>query len=384
MRASPGSAGLLAYIQYTLTADNMTSRDKVLLYFKFALNQVLRDPLAIPHNFSRIINLVLLVRRGEKRRVANEVRLGIPIPDTCVFSVTWRCNLDCRGCYAKNYGPKKELQLAEVIKAVNECSGLGTYIFVIAGGEPLLVNGIVEELSKLKNAFFLLFSNGTLLDSERVRQVKKAKNIMPIISIEGGESATDDRRGEGVGQEIARAMQLMNRSHVPFGFSTMLTHLNLREVTQRGWVDQLWRRGARFGFFVDYIPIEGNLCDDFVLTDEDRAYKEGILLKRKSETRPPIFNLPSDEYAGGGCKSAGKGFIHINADGYVEPCPFSHYAVDNVRDKPMSEILSSDFFGRLRDRFATMENPRGECMLFANRDVVGQIASETRAFCTEG
>ena len=185
---------------------------------------------------------------------------------------------------------------------------------MIAGGEPLLVDGIVEELSKVKDAFFLLFSNGTLLDSERVRQVKKAKNIMPIISIEGGESATDDRRGEGVGQNIARAMQLMNRSHVPFGFSTMLTHLNLREATQRDWVGQLWRMGTRFGFFIDYIPIEGNLCDDFVLTDEDRAYKEGILLKRKAETRPPIFNLPSDEYAGGGCKSAGKGFIHINAD----------------------------------------------------------------------
>jgi MoaA/NifB/PqqE/SkfB family radical SAM enzyme len=362
----------------------MTSRDKVLLYFKFALNQVLRDPLAIPHNFSRIINLLRLVRQGEKRRAANEVRLGVPIPDTCVFSVTWRCNLDCKGCYAKNYTPKKELRLAEVIRVVNECSSLGTYIFVIAGGEPLLLEGIVEELSKVKDAFFLLFSNGTLLDSERVRQVEKAKNIMPIISIEGGEPATDERRGEGVSQAIARAMQEMNGSHVPFGFSTMLTHLNLREVTQRHWVDQLWRRGARFGFFIDYIPMEGNLYDAFVLTDEDREYKEGILLKRKSETRPPIFNLPSDEYAGGGCKSAGKGFIHINADGYVEPCPFSHYAVDNVRDKPMSEILNSDFFGSLRDTFSTMENPIGECMLFANGPAVRQIAEETRAFCTEG
>jgi MoaA/NifB/PqqE/SkfB family radical SAM enzyme len=76
--------------------------------------------------------------------------------------------------------------------------------------------------------------------------------------------------------------------------------------------------------------------------------------------------------------------IHITAGGYVEPCPYSHFAADNIKDKPMEEILQSEFFGRLRGLIPQLDNPKMECMLFSHAGQVEEIAAETGGFRTEG
>ncbi len=45
-----------------------------------------------------------------------------------------------------------------------------------------------------------------------------------------------------------------------------------------------------------------------------------------------------------GCMSGGSNYLHINAKGGAEPCVFQPYAADNVRDKPIIDILRSKFF----------------------------------------
>jgi len=75
--------------------------------------------------------------------------------------------------------------------------------------------------------------------------------------------------------------------------------------------------------------------------------------------------------------------IHINADGYVEPCPFCHYAADSVHEKSLPEILASPFFTELRARLDHLPNPRSECLLSTHLDHVRGIAGKTGAFSTE-
>ena len=206
---------------------------------------------------------------------------------------------------------------------------------------------------------------------------------MPVISIDGEKCYTDLRRGEGVNRKVTEVMVQLKENTVPFGFSTMITHENLRDATSRQWVDGLWKQGARFGFFTDYIPFEKNLKKSFVLTDEDRDYKDKALEKRNKEAKPPVFNLPSDEYSDGQCIAAGKGLIHINADGYVEPCPYSHFAADNIREKTIQEILQSKFLKEMRKLTDSLDNPKKECMLFSHKKEVEKVAKQTGAVCTE-
>jgi len=332
---------------------------------------------------ARPLGLGRVVLDGERRRKANEKRLGVPIPRFCIISVTWRCNLDCAGCYAKNYPRNPDLPLETIARVIGEANKLGSFFFVIVGGEPLLRPGLIEMLGTFQDALFFLFTNGTLLTKRHARKIKAARSILPIVSVEGDKRLTDLRRGGGVGAKAAAAMDTLRRERVPFGFAGMLTRRNLHCLTSRAWFDDVWKAGARFGFLLDYIPIPPDVRQDMVLTDEDRDFKTRELDKRFYEARPMVLNFPAYEYTTGECLAAGRGMMHINADGNVEPCPFCHYAADNIEDKSLPEILGSRFFTELRAKFCGLPNPSGDCLLFSHIDEVRKIAERTGAFNTE-
>jgi MoaA/NifB/PqqE/SkfB family radical SAM enzyme len=360
----------------------MMLKNNLRQYLEIMLAQTLKSPSALPELIKRTRYFISVVKQGEKVRHEKEKEFGISIPFLCIFSVTWRCNLNCIGCYAMNYSFKEQLSLELIADTIMECRKLGTYFFIVAGGEPLLVEGILDKIAGLRDCFFLFYTNGTLL-RDHIAVLKKGKNIFPVISIEGEECSTDLRRGKGVTAKIVASMKVLNDNKIPFGFSAMITHENVKEVTSRAWIDKQWKRGARFGFFTDYVPFKKNLRNSFILTDIDREYKEKALEERNNEAKPPVFNLPPDEYREGQCIAAGRGMIHINADGYVEPCPYSHFAADNIKEKPLKEILGSNFLKELRDLTISLENPKKECMLFSNGEKVKEIAMKTGAFSTE-
>jgi len=327
--------------------------------------------------------LLSVVAGGETRRTRNQRKLGIPIPRFCLLSVTWRCNLKCVGCYARNYRPAEELSLDEIARVIREACDLGCFLFVIVGGEPLMVDGLIETLSSERRGIFFLFTNGTRLRPKHAGAVDAAGNILPVVSVEGDRRLTDARRGEGVGKKVFAAMRTLHDADVAFGFSSMVTHKNVETVTSRKWFDDVWDAGARFGFLIDYVPMPYGLDESLILTPEDRQRKATRLESRYAEARPLVLNFPPDEYASGSCQSAGRGFFHINADGFAEPCPFSHYASENVREKHLADILRCGFFGELRREFEGCANPEGHCMLFLHDDRVRQIAARTGAHCTE-
>jgi len=325
-----------------------------------------------------------LVARGERRWQRAQERLGLSVPWLYLFSVTWRCNLRCAGCYAGGYRPGREMELADIERVIREACELGGYLFFILGGEPMMLPGLLDTLAGIKDGLFFLFTNGTTMQSADVDRLAHTPNVLPFISMEGDEALTNQRRGPGVGQKVADAMHALARAHVLFGTSTMVTHRNVRLVTSPEWFDRLWGEGVRFALLLDYFPFACSLDPSLVLTDQDRALKREALANRPVNARPFVANLPPDEYHGSGCQAAGTGLLHINADGCVEPCLFSHFAVDNVKDKPLVEVLGSPFFCRLRARFANGDHPTGECLLFAQADEVEAIARQTGALSTEG
>ena len=53
------------------------------------------------------------------------------------------------------------------------------------------------------------------------------------------------------------------------------------------------------------------------------------------------------EYAGG-CVAGGRRYLHINANGDIEPCAFIHYSDSNIREKTILEALQSPLFKAYR------------------------------------
>jgi len=112
----------------------------------------------------------------------------------------------------------------------------------------------------------------------------------------------------------------------------------------------------------------------------------------RTRSTKPIFigDFWNDGPYVGGC-IAGRQYLHINNKGDVEPCAFVHFAVDNIRDKTLKEIMESPFFRAFRERQNAVDAPRAHnanmltpCCVIDQPWVLREIVKEHRAHPTDG
>jgi len=66
--------------------------------------------------------------------------------------------------------------------------------------------------------------------------------------------------------------------------------------------------------------------------------------------------------------ASGRGFVHVNAEGDLEPCPFSPFSDVNLREVPLREALQSRFLREVRESDAHLSEAGGGCALWTSRD----------------
>jgi len=296
---------------------------------------------------------------------------GLPAPPVMICSITSRCNLKCRGCYAMARGGSKSMEISALRfeKLVREASSIGTNIILLAGGEPLLRKDILETAGRTKETIFPVFTNGTLLDSEYIRFFKKHRNLVPVLSIEGDRQNTDERRGEGLYATVISAAEVLRRSRMFFGLSITLTRDNFDELMDPAYLKHYHKRGCRLFFFVEYVPL--NTEDKKNCLSGEQKLRLPALMKQLREELPALFVcLPGEEKQYGGCLAAGRGFIHVSPTGDLEPCPFAPYSDTNIMDMPLQDALSSELLNRIRDNHHLLKESAGGCTLWENRQWV--------------
>jgi len=87
--------------------------------------------------------------------------LGKKIPYIVELYITNKCNMNCKYCYVKK--TSKELTTEEWIARIDQLYSLGTRVFSILGGEPLLKKGIDRIINHIleKKCICNLITNGT-------------------------------------------------------------------------------------------------------------------------------------------------------------------------------------------------------------------------------
>ena len=332
-----------------------------------------------PAQWGRVIRLIGIQRRAAKRRKAAE-RTGTHIPPYLIISVTRQCNLHCKGCYARAQHRDQgsdELTAEEWARILGQARDAGVGTVIVAGGEPLVKAGLMELFARFPDMVFAVFTNGMLLSDEVVLGVKAMPHVVPVISLEGHGEATDDRRGPGVYRAVVASMDRLNAKGILYGVSHTVTTANLDAVTSRGYIRELKWRGCRLIFYIEYVPFEAG-TEGLELTQEGRE----TLLKRSESVgkREQVLavGFPGDEESFGGCLAAGRGFLHIGADGAVEPCPFSPFSNLNLRDISFEEALGSKFLKAVRDNHDMLDETSGGCALFRNKDKVEALLQQTR------
>jgi MoaA/NifB/PqqE/SkfB family radical SAM enzyme len=255
---------------------------------------------------------------------------------------------------------------------VAEADALGVSFFVIAGGEPLTRPEIIEITREYPHIVFLLFTNGLLLDDGMIERLKGQRNTIPVLSIEGTQVETDERRGRGVHQRLREKMDQLKSAGIFFSLSLTVTRSNFEVVTDGGFLLGAVEAGCRLFFHVEYTPIRQG-TDDWVITEAQREdMKTKVALFRRRF--PAVFiAVPWDEEAQGGCLASARGFVHISATGDLEPCPFAPFSDTSLLKVSLREALASRFLRVMRENHALFAETEGGCALWKNRGAVEEL-----------
>lgn len=364
--------------------DSFPLTTYLIQHSKQLLNQLFWQHLCRPKTALFLYKRASLLKKAGRLRLDYQQQ-GISIPTFLIASIANRCNLNCLGCYARATGicddipEKTPLSDTEWEDLFHQAASLGISFCLLAGGEPLLRQDVLQAACRTKEMIFPVFTNGTLFTKKTCDLFKENPHLIPIISLEGSLESTDLRRGKGIGLLVKDTMKAMKAAQLLMGVSITVTTKNMDQVFADSFLDSLADSGVRLLFLIEYVPI-GEGDHQLAFTPDNRGkLLEKCLQAKKSQRRMPILTFPGDEINLGGCLAAGRGFFHINPYGDAEACPFAPYSDRNLREHSLLEVISSPFFHALRKAGLVGGEHDGGCSLFAHSQEVQAILASLDA-----
>lgn len=339
-----------------------------------------------------------------------------------VWNMTNRCNLRCKHCYidAEDRHYKEELTTEEAREFICDLGKMRVPVLLFSGGEPLIRKDLflLGELASEQGLRPVISSNGTLIDDEIAKKIKKAGFQYVGISIDGMEKTHDEFRDQqGSFKAALRGIRACLDNGVKTGIRFTVNKYNMADLP--AILDLVEKEGIpRFCMYHLVYAGRGKSMADMDTTIEEKRnileflsqktlelfhkgieveilttdnHADGIFLfnyiKEKEPNRADeIIQLLNMH---GGC-SAGTKFANVDAFGNVHPCQFwQDYTVGNIRQKPFSQIWNSDdeLMVKLREKEKHVQGKCKECSYkslcggcrIRAREVYGDIWAEDPA-----
>ena len=141
--------------------------------------------------------------------------------------------------------------------------------------------------------------------------------------------------------------------------------------------------GAKFAWFFTYMPVGREAVPELMVSADQRAF----MYRRIREFRhtKPIFTMDfwNDGEFVGGCIAGARSYLHINANGDIEPCAFIHYADSNIRSKTLLEAYKSPLFMAYHRGQPFNCNHLRPCPLLDNPQALARMVHESGAESTD-
>ena len=315
-------------------------------------------------------------------RHKSRVKRGEVFPPFLYVSVINSCNLRCQGCWV-DVAEKMEAMAPETFhRMVREAQGMGNVFFGIVGGEPFMHPRLFDLLEPHPDCYFQIFTNGHFITDEKARQLRKLGNITPLISVEGTEIISDQRRGKsGVLSKTMQGIHHCLKNNLLTGVCTSVCKTNIDDLLTEAWLDRLIDMGVMYAWFHVYRPMGPDACFDLCLTPEQQARVRRFVVEMR--TKKPIIIV--DAYHDGDGQAlcpAATGFTHhINPWGDIEPCPIVQFSRESIKrgedNRTLKEkFLKSNFLRDFRDLART--STRG-CIVLERPDLLHDLVEKHAA-----
>jgi MoaA/NifB/PqqE/SkfB family radical SAM enzyme len=307
------------------------------------------------------------------------LRRGEVFPPFLYVSVINSCNLRCQGCWVDVAHKQQTISPTAFRKLVVEARSMGNVFFGIVGGEPFMHPQLLDMLAEFPDCYFQIFTNGHFITPERARQLYQLGNVTPLISVEGTEIVSDERRGRAnVLSKTMQGLQNCLDAGVFTGVCTSLCRTNIDDLLTEAWVDRLIDMRVMYTWFHVYRPMGPDPNPDLCLTPEQALRARRFVVEMRAKKPIIIIDAYYDGEGRALCPAATGISHHINPWGDIEPCPivqFSKESIHATADDPRSlrkKFLQSAFLRDFRELAAA--TTRG-CIVLERPDLLVKLVA---------
>ncbi|QDT86716.1 radical SAM/SPASM domain-containing protein [Gimesia chilikensis] len=314
----------------------------------------------------------LSVHKHKKR-----LKRGEFFPPFLYVSVINSCNLRCQGCWVDVAAKQEKIDVEAMSKLIGEAKEMGNSFFGILGGEPFMHPQLLEILERHPDCYFQIFTNGQFITDEIAKKLRKLGNATPLISVEGNEIISNERRGRSdVYNKTMQGIQNCLNNKLLTGVCTSLCKSNIDDLLTEEWVDKLIDMGVMYTWYHIYRVVGPDPNPELALSPEEQLRARKFVVDIRARKPIGVIDAYFDHDGTALCPAATGLSHHINPWGDIEPCPVIQFATDSIHDESKTlkeKFVQSEF---LKDfRHVVQQNTRG-CIILERPDLLEDLVKK--------
>ncbi len=312
-------------------------------------------------------------------------------PITINWTLTFRCNFNCRHCYSR-LEKAPELPTEQVKEIMAKVAKYKVPFINYCGGEPLLRSDLFEltEYATALGFNVSMNTNGFLMTGEKAALARKSGFKTVGISIDSTKPDVHDefRNTKGSHKKAVEAAKFLKAQDVRLTVSSVICRINHAEFEDL--VGQARDLGA------EQISLHNYKCAGMGLTNKDELdlspeewkvfYMKAIELREKAKDirismddpiTATIHKAPEQSIVKG--STCGKLSLNIRANGDVTPCGFIPVVIGNLLTDDLKNLWDhSNVLDKMRNK-----KPKEKCLTCKHyEDCLGGCTA--RAYATTG
>src|SRR5262245_10203311 len=296
---------------------------------------------------------------------------GENFPPFLFISVISSCQLRCQGCWVDVAAPAQRLSLEELNRIVGDAKAHGNAYFGILGGEPFMHPELLDLFAAHPDCYFQVFTNGQLITDEIARELARLGNVTPLVSIEGSEIVSDERRGRvQVLTKTLKGLETCRRHGLLIGVATSVCQTNI-DLVSEGWLRRLIAMGVHYVWFHTYRVVGPSPNPQLALRPEQVLAVRRFIVQMRARLPIAIVDAYWDDRGEALCPMATGISHHIGPGGHIEPCPIIQFARETVRDGALYDTMTRSAF--LADFRATAARTTHGCIVLERPDLVQDL-----------
>jgi MoaA/NifB/PqqE/SkfB family radical SAM enzyme len=312
-------------------------------------------------------------------RFKRRIKRGEYFPPFLYLSIINSCNLRCQGCWVDVEAERTQIDLETLNRTINDAKANGNAFFGILGGEPFMHPEVIDLLRAHPDCYFQIFTNGQFITDKIAAELRAIGNATPLISIEGREITSDERRGKKeVFNRTMRGLDACLRAGLLTGVATSVCQTNIDELLTESWLDELIARGVHYAWYHTYRPVGPKMNSALALRPDQLVRTRKFVVEMRAKKAIAIIDAYYDAKGQALCPMSTGISHHVNPAGEIEPCPIIQFATENIRDSRgvYAAMRDSAFLKDFRELSA--QHTRG-CVVLERPDLVKALVTKHNA-----